>query len=328
MDAKEFVTIAVDIGATSIRGALVDSLRDLPHEPPITLSTDRSHGAEGVVSQVRHVIEVLLDGCPSADVVGVSISSPGLVDTSQGKVRLALNLPDWCDIELAKLMRECFRVPVIVENDANAGALGEWYYVFRRQIDSMIFVTISTGIGAGIIESGKLLRGASGAAGELGHMSIDYEGPACHECKRSKGCLTTLASGTAIMQYARSRVLQATDSVLWDLCKGKLEDIDGPVVEHAARLGDDVALAAYDRAARALGQGLVNVIHLLDPQVIVLGGGVLAAGHLFLDRLLEIVGGRLLDGKRVSVIREASLGSVQGIAGAAVNGFIHWELME
>lgn len=328
MGAKAFAVIAVDVGGTNIRGAVINSLCDLPRKPKLSLATDQEHGAVGVLDQVKRVIKTLLENNSSADVLGVSISTPGLVDAHHGQVRLALNLPDWRDIELARLVGEWVSLPAIVENDANAGALGEWYYVFRRQIDSLVFVTVSTGIGAGIIESGKLLRGASGAAGEVGHMSVDYEGPICHECKKSRGCLATLASGTAIVRYVRSRVSQAPESLLWGLCKGKIEDIGGSLVENAARLGDEIALNAFDRAGRALGQGLVNVIHLLDPEVIVLGGGVLTAGDLILGPLHQILDARLLDQERSCVVREASLGPLQGIAGAAVNGLIQWKLIE
>ncbi len=317
--------ISIDIGGTSIRGAMIPYPYLQPTQIDQLLPTDHYRGAMGVITQLKHIIGELIRENQSLNIMGISISTPGLVDAKQGIVRIALNLPQWTNIELVKQIENHFSLPVIIDNDANIGTLAEWYYTYNLKVESLIFVTVSTGIGSGLVQDGKLLRGVSGAAGELGHMSIDYKGPMCHECGKSRGCLTTLASGTAILNYVKSKDSKLHASLIWKLCGQKDEHINSKNIEEAARAGDKLASEAYNRAGEALGQALVNTIHLLDPQVIIMGGGVMSAGNLILKPMRDIILERLLDPTRISIIREASFGYYQGIAGATVNGMLHWE---
>lgn len=312
--------VAIDVGGSYIRGAILSKHDLLPNVPEITYTTNHENGAYGVIDQIIDISNQLIKKRKhTLENRVVSLSVPGLVDSVEGIVRLALNLPEWKNIHLGTIISEAMACPVLVENDANCAALGEWHYSFDKKVSSLVYITISTGIGAGIIANSQLLRGASGAAGELGHVSVDIDGEVCHECRSSKGCLTTLSSGKGILNFVRQNFLKNKNTILYARCEGDPLKITELLIEQVANMGDELALAAYRRAGYALGQGLINIIHLLDPEVIVLGGGVLKAENLFYPALIEILEDRLLDKSRIKVIKKSTLGDMQGIAGAFIN---------
>lgn len=314
--------IAIDIGGSTTKAAVIKQSKELPNSPELIIETDQHHSFMGVVHQVLQIIDTLISshGISGAENI-VSISVPGLVDTTRGIVQLALNLPDFNHVPLAELITNSMPYPAIIENDANCAALGEWHYVYKSEVKSLVFVTVSTGIGAGIIIDSQLYRGATDFAGEFGHMSVDIDGPPCHECNKSRGCLTTLCSGTGIVNYVRQNFNPDVDFLMGSLCDNLPEQIDAICIDKAAKEGDSLALRAYERAGTALGQGLVNLIHLLDPEVLILGGGVLKADEFLLPSALSLLEARLLDASKKNIIRRSSLGNLQGIAGAGINAF-------
>lgn len=312
--------IAIDIGGTAIKGAVVRPGQPLPAEPELLVSTEHHQGPQGVIDQILEMTNQLASKHQLDPEHGlVSISVPGLVDAKKGIVQLALNLPGWENICLADIVSSATHFPVLVENDANCAALGEWHYVYNAEPPSLIFMTISTGIGAGMLINSQLYGGASNSAGEIGHMSVDMDGPLCHECNKSRGCLTTLTSGTGIANYVKQNFDPARDKILAGLCDHNPENIDSARIEKAAKQGDPLSLRAYERAGKALGQGLVNIIHLMDPEIIVLGGGVLNSADLLMPPVMQTLKDGLLDPSRSKTVKKSTLGSMQGIAGAAVN---------
>jgi glucokinase len=312
--------IAIDVGGTTIKGAVISQLHQLPSQPDVILNTLHDQDAVGVINQILEMINNLIhkNNIKHQENI-ISISVPGLVNSKKGIVKIALNLPKWENIHLGEFISQATGYPTIVENDANCAALGEWHYIYNSQPYSLVFITVSTGIGAGIVIDSKLYSGSNNFAGEFGHMSVDIEGAICHECKKSKGCLTTLCSGTGIINYVRENFNADVDIVISNLCKGTSELITSACVEQAAKLGDALAIKAYERAGKSLGQGIVNLIHLLDPEVVVLGGGVINAADLLFPSMFQTLETRLLDPTKLGIVKKSNLGNMQGIAGASVN---------
>ena len=219
------------------------------------------------------------------DVIGVSFGGP--VDAATGMVRLSHHVPGWENIPLKDLLEEEYRVPVSVDNDANVAALGEHRFGAGQGYDSLFYITISTGVGGGWILNGKPWRGASGMAGEIGHMVVDPDGPVCLCGKR--GCVERLASGPYMAQNAReilaaeslSREGVVRGEILRGLVGDNLNLLTGQLISQAAADGDNLAQEVLQKAAWALGVGIGNVANLMNPQRFILGGGVTKAGESF-----------------------------------------------
>jgi glucokinase len=209
--------------------------------------------------------------------VGVSFGGP--VDFARGLVRLSHHVPGWENVPLRHQLQAEFGVPVSVDNDANAGALGEWRYGAGQGCASLLYLTVSTGVGGGWVVAGQPYRGADGMAGEIGHMVVDPSGPAC-VCGR-RGCVEAMACGPAMARRARERLETEPQSgaVLRQLAGGDLGVITGELVSGAAHAGDALAAEVVLGAARALGYGIGNALSLMNPQRVVLGGGVTNAGE-------------------------------------------------
>lgn len=260
-------------------------------------------------------------GLPAQRLAGVGVACAGPIDVARGAVRLAPNL-GWRDVDVVQPLAAQLGVPVFLENDANAAAVGEWWQGAGRGTRYFIYVTVSTGIGGGIVIGGQLYTGAHGAAGEIGHTVIVVEdGPLCN-CGR-RGCLEAMASGTAIARRA-AEALQAEaatgrqESLLWGLSGGRLSAVDARMVAEAARRGDALAEAVLERTWRYLGAGLVNLMNLFDPEVIALGGGVSRMGEAMLGPLRRYVAVQAVAGPAESTRLElAQLGPNAGLVGAA-----------
>jgi glucokinase len=213
------------------------------------------------------------------EAIGVSFGGP--VDSQAGRVRLSHHVPGWEDAPLAQRLQAEFGCPVLVDNDANVAALGEFRFGAGRGCHSLMYITVSTGVGGGWILEGKIWHGADGMAGEIGHTIVDPNGPRCLCGKR--GCLERLASGPYLAEDARQRLRSQPESGarLVELAGGDLESISGKLVAQAAALGDPLALELLDRAAWALGTGIGNAANLVNPGRFILGGGVTQSGERF-----------------------------------------------
>jgi glucokinase len=263
-----------------------------------------------VESIARAVVEVK-DGF---EVGGACLAVAGLILSQENKVVFSPNLHAVEGIPLKDELEPRIGVPLTVENDANAAAWGEFRFGAGREVDHLVFVTLGTGVGGGVISHDVLLRGAQGAGGELGHVTIHATGPRC-ACG-NRGCLEALASGTAISRRARELASEIPGSALGRLAVER--KILGEDVTRLAREGDELALSVLEEAGRWLGIGLAGFVNIFNPEVTAVGGGVMAAGELILKSAREEVRLRARPPSRDLVeIMEATLGPESGVLGAA-----------
>jgi glucokinase len=276
--------------------------------------TDVTAGTKGVIE----VVEELLARATEFDIEAVGVGAAGFIDASTGSVTFSPNLV-YDDPNVAEAVRSRTGTPVVVDNDANAAAWGERTYGAARGSDHVAYLTLGTGIGSGFIVEGRLLHGLTGAAAELGHMVIDPNGPQCRCGLR--GCFEQLASGTAIAHMARVAVEEDPQSTILAFA-GSVEAITGEHVAKAAREYDETARNVLREAGRVLGIGLSNVVNIFDPEVIVLGGAVVAAGEPFLgparDQLANMMS---VQRRRPMRLEVTILRSDAGIIGAAALAF-------
>lgn len=308
-------SIGVDLGGTKVAAAVADRKGGL--RGSTVLPTEVSQGPEHVAEQVFRSIDIALEtsGVPRGEIDGIGIGSPGPLSVRRGVVIQAPNL-GWREVPIRRLISERFGIRCYLDNDANVAALAEQRFGVARGLSNIIYVTVSTGIGAGIIVDGRLYRGSGDYAGELGHSTVLEDGPLC-KCG-NRGCLEALSSGTAIARRARERVGRADNGILLELAGGSPEAITVPMVAEADRLGDPLAREVIDSAIRYLGIGLSNLVNLLNPEAIVVGGGVSKLGARLLIPLRRAVKERSLPapGGQARVLL-AELGDEVGVIGAA-----------
>lgn len=305
--------LALDFGGTKLSAALLgdgeQEWRDLrrTYSPP-------DAGADydlGMMWSMAEDLFVLEGHRPAA--VGVSFGGP--VDHASGTVRLSHHVPGWEDMPLGRMLRESFAAPVAVDNDANVAAYGEYRFGAGRGFEHLLYVTVSTGVGGGWILNGKPWRGAEGMAGEIGHTVVDPHGPLC--LCGNHGCVERLASGPYMAADAR-RILEQNPergAVLSKLAGGKLQAIDGRLLSEAASAGDPLAQEILDRGAWALGTGIGNAANLVNPQRVVLGGGVTKAGERWWQRVRETAAAVTMPEAHVEIV-PAQLGDDAPLWGA------------
>src|SRR5690554_2307633 len=273
--------IGIDLGGTKIAGILADAGGEVLHQEKIPTRTEE--GQEKVIARVFGLIRTLLAMAGTGEVKGIGLCSPGPSDLKAGIIIEAPNLK-WKDLPLIALLEEEFNLPAVLENDANAAAYGEYVYGAARGRKDLIYLTVSTGIGGGIIINGKLVYGRNYSAGEVGHMVILPDGPLCG-CGR-RGCIEALASGSAIAREAKALLLKEHQrapgpvGLLWEITGGDPERLTAKEVGEAATQGDPLALSVLEKAFGYLGVALGNLVNLLNPEIIVIGGGVAALGPL------------------------------------------------
>ncbi|HXF70971.1 MAG TPA: ROK family protein [Thermoflexus sp.] len=299
------VYIAVDLGGTNIRAARCAEDGQILARAQIP--TRPEEGVEAVIARIIGAIEAVWTGEEPVEAIGVG--APGPLDPQTGVVFTAPNL-GWENVPLADRLRERFRVPCFVGNDANLAALGEWKYGVGRGHAHLVYLTISTGIGGGVITHGVLLEGAHGLGAELGHIVLEaQEGPRCG-CGRT-GCLEALASGTAIARMAREAWARG-EPVPWP----DPSAVTAADVAEAATRGDPVAGVIMDRAAFYLGVGIASFWHIFNPTLIILGGGVMKTGDWFLEKIRAYARDRAMTPNYVTPIVRAALGDDVGLLGA------------
>ncbi|MFN8183465.1 MAG: ROK family glucokinase [Candidatus Nanopelagicales bacterium] len=306
------LTVGIDIGGTKIAAGVVDDQgRILARQRVATPGRD----AEQVEQTVCDLVLALEK---EHDIEAVGIGAAGFVDEKRSRVNFAPNL-GWKDEPLRRAVESVIDLPVVVENDANAAAWGEYRFGAGKDREYLVTITIGTGIGAGIILDGSLYRGRWGAAAEFGHLNVDPGGRPCG-CG-NRGCWEQYASGNALVREARylASERRADAETLLDLGDGTPEGVQGLHVTQAAREGDPVALAAFDFVSRWLGQGMADITAVLDPECFVIGGGVSEAGDLLLASTVraftESVSGK--DTRPLPKVLIAKLGNAAGLVGAA-----------
>jgi len=290
---------AVDIGGTKIAVGAVRDDGTVAYRSECPTSPAR--GFPDAIQRIRHMLHEAVDACGALD--GIGIGCPGPVDPFTGIIGDVGTLPGWEGGNLVKELEAEFGVKVAVENDADAAALAEFNWGAARTSENFIYITVSTGIGGGIVLDGRLYRGVQGAHPELGHQVIDNSGPLCY-CS-ARGCWESLASGTAMSAWVNERSPESRRMTAEAICE-------------LAAQGDELALHVVKREGYYLGLGLANLVTLFAPAVIALGGGVMKSSALFLDDAAKIV--RELCTQvpaEKTKIAVSSLGSETGLLGAA-----------
>ena len=313
----ELPVLAVDLGGTKIIAAIIsDKGQVMAREYYLTLAEE---GPQSVIDRILSAIDHIL-GSVNLDLSklhSISLAAAGTIDLDKGLVTLSPNLPGWCNIPLRDIVKEKHRVDTFLINDASAAALGEHHFGVGRGVNNLVLLTLGTGIGGGIIINGELYSGPCGSAGEIGHATIDVNGPRCG-CG-NVGCLEMLASGTAIAQEAVRRISQGERSSLTKIVDGKAGNITAKEVSLAAQNGDSLALEVISQAATYLGVAMVNLVNIFNPEMIIIGGGMAQMGDLLLNTARQVVKERAfpLSAQAVRIVT-AQLGDNAGVLGAAV----------
>lgn len=308
--------IGVDLGGTKLLAGAIDDQLNVHHRAQRpSAGGDRAAVLDRVVDAVSEAV-----AAAPGEVLGVGFGIPSLVDRERGIAVSTVHLPI-ADLPFRDIMAERIGLPVAVDNDANVAMLAEHRYGAAAGARHAVLLTIGTGVGSGILADGKLLRGATGCAGELGHMVIDYDGPPCHGNCPNRGCLEALVSGSALARTGREAALADPGGGLAvALAAGR--PLTGALVTELAYDGDPGARSCLHAAGEALGVGISNIVNIFNPEVVVIGGGVIAAGDLLLGPARAVVAARSLSPSR-DVVRvvPARFGAESGMLGAAVMMF-------
>jgi glucokinase len=354
------LVMGVDLGGTQIRAAVLEGANLRARAATLT-----SHDArpERVLPRIYTTMQEALDraGATWDDIIGIGVAAPGPLDNRTGVLYSPPNLPAWDAVPLREILSQQFRPPVFVENDANVAALGEFFFGAGQGSRDMVYLTVSIGIGGGVISNGQLLEGTNGTAAELGHITIDWRGERC-SCG-SIGCLEALASGTAIVRKANriitsgrgaelltfANTMQGHPTVLLneyvlpnlDLSVQELNTspltgqmfvptpvdelkVTAQMVARAAEAGIPIAREIIAEAAEALGFGLVSILHIFSPEMIILGGGVMQIGALIMEPALKIVQKHTMQANIANArIVSAQLGGNAGLVGAGALPFYY-----
>jgi glucokinase len=309
--AERYV-IGVDIGGTKLLAGAVDSALNVSHRTnrPV-LGLDQVELLDMIADAVAHIRTSVGD----VDAVGFGI--PCTFDRRTGVAVQAVHLP-LRDLAFAEVMSERLGLPVVADNDGNCAALCEARVGAARGAADMVMLTLGTGIGSGILIDGRLYRGWMGAGAELGHMVVNADGPPCHGHCPNHGCLEVMASGTALVRYVSLAVSRQPDTPIGRALEEGRE-LSGPLVTELAEAGDPVALEAIAAIGRNLGIGLANVVNIFNPEVVVVGGGVIAAGEMLLAPARDVMRRRALAPNRDEVrVVAAEMGPEAGMVGAAI----------
>lgn len=302
----------IDVGGTKISGGVVDKDGSVVEElRVVSPATD--------VEAIEDAIASLVTELRSRhEIAAVGVGAAGYVDKARAVVMFAPNIA-WRDVDLKSELEQRIDLPVVVENDANAAAWGEFTYGAGHDIDDLLMVAVGTGVGGGLVLDGEVYRGAFGVGAEIGHMRVVPDGILCG-CG-NRGCLEQYASGTALVREVRSAARGGSllAAGVLDLAGGDPDKITGPLVTEAARGGDPFAVEQLEVLGRWLGEGIASLTAILDPAVVVIGGGVSEAGDLLLGPVRSAFASQLTGrGHRpVLDIRKARLGNRAGLIGAA-----------
>ena len=309
--------LGVDLGGTKILTAVVKSLGEMLSSDEST--TPATEGREVVIQSILDSAHSALGqaNCTISGISAIGIGAPGISNPEAGILFTSPNLPGWRNVLLRDIIQNKLGIKAFLINDANAAALGEFYFGAARGVRNFIYITLSTGIGGGIVIDGKIYIGAIGAAGEVGHMTIDDDGPICN-CG-NKGCWEMLASGTALAKEARHRIKEGVKTSILEYVEGDVENVTAQVIQSAAEQGDSLARELIARTGYYVGVGLANLINIFNPELIVIGGGLSNIGDMLLKPAFKTAGERAYK-EAFQAVRFASaeLGRNSGVLGAAV----------
>lgn len=311
---KTKVAAGIDIGGTKIALAL----ETLGGEKTASrrIPTRVEIGSQAIVENIAQTLAEMAEASQT-EIVSVGIGCPSPLDIEKGLVMSPSNLRDWDRFPIVRFFEEYFNVPVVLDNDANAAALGEFVYGAGRGYKNVVYITVSTGIGGGIIINGEIFHGVAASAGELGHTIVQPDGGARCNCG-STGCLETVCSGVHIARRAKEKLAGGAASLMSEIA-GNTNELTAETVVEAVRRGDELAIEIWDETCRYLAIGIGNIISLLAPEAVIVGGGVAAAGKLLFAPLKSLVPQfvSMVPADEINIV-PAELGAQSGVCGALV----------
>jgi glucokinase len=312
----EKVIVGIDLGGTTVRAGAFDPDGRLLVVQEALIEAPR--GPEFGLRKMQGLVQQVLAESRSKSLIGIGIGCTGPLDPIRGTINNPFTLPTWDNVPVVESMEQAFSVPVTLENDADAAALGEYWQGAGQRVERLYAVTVGTGIGTALIINGQVYRGLEGSHPEGGHMVLDPSGPLCY-CKQH-GCWESLCAGPAIERQAREANL--TGSHLLELSDGDSKKIDARLVFDAARAGDRAAIHIIEKVSKYFTQGVLNIAVLFTPDAIVLGGGVMSNVDLLLPDLQQKLQAcrEMVPAHRIN-ITAAQLGEYAGLYGSAYTIF-------
>lgn len=309
--------IGIDVGGTNVKIALVDGEGKIIYSNSVP--TYAQMGYEYTVNNIKQAIRDLMKetNTDAKEIEGIGFDFPGQVDYKTGVVKLAPNIPGWVNVPIAQMIEEEFNIPTRIDNDVRCAALGELKFGAGKGCENFVCITVGTGIGSGLVINGQLVRGAANAAGEIGHIKLQMNGGPICGCGDT-GCLEAFASGPSIVAMAQE-YLKGGKSTKFREMAGADGEITPYIVAKAAEAGDPVAKRIFEIVGTYIGMGLVSVINLLNPEKVIIGGGVAAAGDLLLNPIRKTIKERamVVAGNSVEIV-PAELGNSAGVIGASM----------
>ncbi|MBL1215025.1 MAG: ROK family protein [Ignavibacteriae bacterium] len=305
--------VGIDLGGTSIKAGIADKKGKIIEK--LSLPTNAGQGPEAVVNQIKKAIHRLLKK-NNKKIAGIGIGSPGIVKLKKGTVENPPNFPGWSKVPLGTILTKEFNLNVFVENDANAAAIGELAYGSGKNLDNFLMVTLGTGVGGSIIINKKIYRGESGAAGEIGHVSIDHNGPKCN-CG-SYGCIEAYAGNNYLIQNVSRDLNNHIDSLLYHFVNVDNKTLTPKLIHQAALENDAYSKSIIIELGKNIGFALTSIINLLDITNVIIGGGVAGFGELLFDSIERGIKERVLIPLKDRIdVKPAKLKNEAGIKGAS-----------
>ncbi len=311
-----YMDIGIDIGGTNIGAGLVDE--DLNIIYKVEISTSKEKGYNFVEAKIVNIIEEMLLKASqlNENIESIGIGIPGIVDIKGDNIIYSANL-NWNNVSLGKRLRDKFDMQINIENDATLAGIAESALGVSKGYNNSVYITLGTGIGGGIIINNKIYTGSHGIGSEIGHMIV---GENFYDCNcGNNGCLETFASSTAIQKYVINEIQRGADDTLILKKIDSIDKIDAKLIFECAKIGDELANKAVDRMVKYLAIGIVNIINIIDPDIIAIGGGVAKAGEFLLNKIKELIQKyTLFKDLNHAKIRLSTLGNDAGIIGAAM----------
>ncbi len=308
--------VGIDLGGTNIKSAIVSEEKKIIVKTSVPTPTQE--GPKAIMDAMANVVHDLMnkEGIKTQDILAVGIGAPGPMNWQTGVVYSPPNLPGWHNVPLADEMQKRLNVPCYVENDANAACFGEYWLGAGQGCDCIAVLTLGTGVGGGIVVFKKLLRGIDGTAGELGHLKVQRDGRLCG-CG-SRGCLEAYASVTGMVKTAIEKIENGEKTILTEMCNNNLQAITGKMIYQAVEKGDKLAQEVFQETAVWLGLGIASIVNMLNPERVILCGGMISAGDILFNPVRETVMKNAFEvpAKRCEIL-PAGLGEDSGVFGCA-----------